>query len=82
MHIFRCYCLITKSCPTLLLLHWSVIHQAPLSIGFPRQEYWNGLTFAFPGELPGPGIEPKSPVCRQNLYRYITWEVQRVSLMV
>ena len=40
---------------------WSVACQAPLSIGFPRQEYWSGLTFPSPGDLPGPGIEPGSP---------------------
>ena len=33
---------------------WSVAHQAPLSIGFPRQEYWNGLPFLSPGDLPDP----------------------------
>ena len=36
-------------------------HQAPLSVEFPRQEYWSGLPFFFPGDLPYPGIEPKSP---------------------
>ena len=36
--------------------------QAPLSIGFPRQEYWNGLPFPSPENLPEPGIEPVSPV--------------------
>ena len=37
---------------------WTVAHQAPLSLGFPRQEYWNGLPFPSPGDLPHPGIEP------------------------
>ena len=36
--------------------------QAPLSMGFPRQEYWSGLPFPPPGDLPDPGIEPESPV--------------------
>ena len=35
--------------------------QAPLSVGFPRQEYWGGLPFSSPGDLPNPGIEPVSP---------------------
>jgi len=35
--------------------------QSPLSIGFPRQEHWSGLLFPFPGDLPHPGIEPRSP---------------------
>ena len=37
------------------------LDQAPLSIGFSRQEYWNGLPFPFPGDFPDPGIEPRSP---------------------
>ena len=40
---------------------WTVAHQAPLSMGFPRQEYWSGLPFPSPGDLPDPGIEPRSP---------------------
>ena len=40
---------------------WTVAHQAPLSMGFSRQEYWNGLPFPSPGDLPGPGIELRSP---------------------
>ena len=41
-----------------LVTPWTVAHQAPLSMGFPRQEYWSGLPFLFPGDLPNPGIEP------------------------
>ena len=39
---------------------WIVAHQAPLSMGFPRQKYWCGLLLTSPGELPDPGIEPAS----------------------
>ena len=39
----------------------TVAHQAPLSMGFPRQEYWSGLLFSSPGDLPNPRIEPASP---------------------
>ena len=39
---------------------WTVAHQAPLSMGFSRQEYWSGLPFPSPGDLPNPGIELKS----------------------
>ena len=39
----------------------TVIHQAPLSVGFPRQVYWSRLLFPTPGDLPNPGIEPMSP---------------------
>ena len=38
---------------------WTVAHQAPLSMEFPRQEYWNGLLFPSPGDRPDPGIEPR-----------------------
>ena len=37
---------------------WTVAHQVPLSMGFSRQEYWNGLPFLPPGDLPDPGIQP------------------------
>ena len=47
------------SCLTLETL-WTVAHQAPLSMGFSRQEDWSGLPFASPGALPNPGIEPRS----------------------
>ena len=40
---------------------WMVAHQTPLSMGFPMQEYWNGLLFPSPGDLPDPGIEARSP---------------------
>ena len=40
---------------------WTVAYQAPPSMEFPRQEYWSGLPFPSPGDLPDPGIEPGSP---------------------
>ena len=55
-----CVCSVTPSCP-ILWDPWVVAHQAPLSIGFSRQEYWSGLPFPPPGNLPDPGIEPASP---------------------
>ena len=44
----------------LFVAPWAVTHQAPLSMGFSRQEYWSGLPFPSPGDLPDPGIEPGS----------------------
>ena len=41
---------------------WTIACQAPLPIGFSRQEYWSGLPFPTPGDLPHPGFEPMSPV--------------------
>ena len=40
---------------------WTIAYQAPPSMGFSRQEYWSGLPFPSPGDLPNPGIEPRSP---------------------
>ena len=40
---------------------WTVACQAPLSMGFPRQEYWGGLSFLYPGALPDPAIKSVSP---------------------
>ena len=39
---------------------WTVAHQPPLSMGFPRQAYWSGLPFPPPGDLPNSGMEPES----------------------
>ena len=47
----------------------TVTRQVPLSMGFSRQEYWSGLTCPSPGDLPNPGIEPRSPAYRQILYQ-------------
>ena len=48
------------SCVWLFATPWTVAHQAPLSMEFPRQEYWSGLPFPSLGDLPDPGIEPMS----------------------
>ena len=40
---------------------WTVAHQVPLSMGLPRQEYWSGLSFPFPEDLPHPAMEHRSP---------------------
>ena len=44
---------------------WTVAHQAPLSMEFSRQEYWSGL-FPSPGDLPNPGVEPRSPALQAD----------------
>ena len=43
---------------------WTVAHQAPQSKGFSRQQYWSGWPFPSPGDLPDPGVEPRSPALR------------------
>ena len=45
---------------------WTVAPQAPLSMGFSRQEYWSGLPCPPPGDLPNPGIEPRSPTLQAD----------------
>ena len=45
----------------LFVTPWTVARQAPLSMGFSRQEYWSGLPLPSPGDLSNPGIEPRSP---------------------
>ena len=47
---------------------WTVACQAPLSMGFSRQQYWSGLPFPPPGDLPDPGIEPVSPVLQADSF--------------
>ena len=59
---------------------WTAAHQAPLSMGFSRQEYRSGLPCPFPGDLPDPGIKPvslMSPALAGSLFTTgTTWEVQ------
>ena len=59
-YTYTCSGLVAKSCPT-LATPWTVACQAPLSLGFSRQEYRSGLPFPSSGDIPGPGIKPQSP---------------------
>ena len=76
------FCLMAKgvpvsvlSCVQLFASPWTVVHQAPLSMGFSRQEYWSGLPFPSPGHLPAPGDWICiSCIGRRILYRWDTWE--------
>ena len=45
---------------------WTVAYKAPLSMEFSRQEYWSGLPFPSPGDLPDPGIKPRSPALQAD----------------
>ena len=61
MQCWLCVCvLVAQSCLTVCDL-WNAAHQATLSIGFSRQEYWSRLLFLSPLDLPYPEIEPRSP---------------------
>jgi len=50
----------------LFVTPWTVAHQAPLSMEFSRQEYWSGLPFPSPEDLPNPGIKPRSPALQAD----------------
>ena len=50
----------------LFVIPWAVDLQAPLSMGFSRQEYWSGLPFPSPGDLPNSGIDPVSPALKAD----------------
>ena len=56
---------VAQSCPTLCDT-WTVAHQVPPSMEFSRQEYWSGLPFPSPGDLPDPGIERGSPALQAD----------------
>ena len=64
VHTAQALCFVvvqSLTCVRLFATPWTVAHQAPLSMGFSRQEYWNGLPFPSPGDLPHPGNEAASP---------------------
>ena len=63
--IMKVKVLVTQLCLT-LSTPWTVTHQAPLSTGFSRQEHWSGLPFPSPGDLPDPGIKPRSPTLQAD----------------
>ena len=45
---------------------WTIAHQTPLSMGFPRQGYWSGLPLPSPGDLADPGVKPRSPALQAD----------------
>ena len=67
-------CMRVQSCVTLFATLWPVARQAPVSMGFFRQEYWSGLPFPSPGNLPEPGIEPVSPPLAGGFSRVLAGE--------
>ena len=57
--------LVAKSCPA-LVTPWTIACQAPLSMGFSRQEYWSGLPFSSSGDLPNSEVKPGSPALQTD----------------
>ena len=73
--------LVTRSCLT-LVTPWTLTCQVPLPMGFSRQEYWSGLPFPAPGDLPNPGIEPGSPALQAYSLPTELWEKSVKPLVV
>ena len=65
---------VVLGCVQLFATLWTIAHQAPLSMGFSRQEYWSGLPFSPPGDLPDTGIEAASPIAPELAGRFFTPE--------
>ena len=80
LSLYCCCCLVTKSCPTLCDPVDYIAHQAPLSMGFSRQEYWSGLSCPPPGDLPYLGIELMSPAWQADSSPLKPWEHTHLSL--
>ena len=72
MYIKTCVCVCVCVCAQsfsqvrLFVIPWTIACQAPMSMGFSRQECWSGLPFPPPGDLPAPGIEPTSPALQED----------------
>ena len=66
--------LLAQLCPTLS-------RQSPLSLGFSRQDYWSGLPFPFPGDLPNPGVELMSPALQADSLSHI-WATRETTLLL
>ena len=75
MHAFQ----VTQLCQIFATI-WTVAHQAPLSMGFSRQEYWSGLPFSSPGYLPDPGIEAMPPVLQAGSLPLAPWNTHTLSV--
>ena len=76
MWVLSCF-----SCVQLFVTLWTIAFKAPLSVGFSRQEYWSVLPFPPPGDLPDPGIKPKSPVSLALAGRFFTTRTTQLFTM-
>ena len=64
----------------LFVISWTVAHQTPLSMGFPRQEHWSGLPFPAPEDLPNAGIEPVSPALPGRFFITVSLSHQYINI--
>ena len=70
-HLTTCACVLSRFTHVRLFVTlWTVACQAPLSMGFCKQEYWSGLPCPPPGDLPKPGIEPASPALQADSFTH------------
>ena len=79
-----CVCSVVQSC-LILVTPWTAAHQAPLSLEFPRQKYWSGLSFPSPGDLLTQGSNPcllRLVHWQVDLYRWATWEAHTVYIFI
>ena len=65
-------CALSHSAVSDSAIPWTVVPQAPLSMEFSRQEYWSGLPYPTPRDLPDPGIKPTCPACPALADRFST----------
>ena len=85
IYLFMYFCFVVQSLSHvwLFVTPWTVVCQAPLTMGFSRQEYWSGVPFPSPGDLPNPGIKLCSPSLQQILYNWAprmqNWWLQSTS---
>ena len=63
-----CYCYLVTKSYQFFATQWTVTQQAPLSVKFSQKEYWSGLSFPSPGDLPDPRIEPTSPALQVDSF--------------
>ena len=80
-----CVCVRERESPSRVRLFttpWTIAHQALLSLGFSRQEYWSGLLFPSPGDLPDPEIEPRFDHYKQILCKQILYRLSHVSFCI
>ena len=70
--INMCLLSLSPSCVPLFATPWTVAHQIPLFMEFSRQEYWSGLPFPTPGDLPNPGIKTASPALRGRFFTTVS----------
>ena len=78
-----CVCMLIRfSCVRLFATPWTVAQQAPVSMGFSKQEYWSGLPFSTPGDLPEPGIETTSLVSSASAGGFFVTSATKITCLL